>query len=105
VRIADFSTATDSLTVAGCTGTASATTKVAVHITHTYRGDLAIYLIAPDGRSYKMKATNGDDDADNLDATYTVNASGQARNGVWKLQVRDAYQGDTGTLTGWSITL
>ena len=41
----------------------------------------------------------------NLDATYTVNLSTEARNGLWKLRVTDAVAGGTGTLDSWTLTL
>ena len=51
VSIPDYPGAavTSSITVTGLTGNASAATPVAVDIRHTYRGDLVIDLIAPDG--------------------------------------------------------
>jgi subtilisin family serine protease len=104
-KIPDVSTITSKMTVSGCTGNASATSKVEVHITHTYRGDLAISLIAPDGTVYKLKSANIYDGAANVNATYTVNLSAKARNGLWKLQVKDSYAGDTGTLNSWALTL
>ncbi len=52
----------------GCTGKASATTKVTVHIKHTDRGDLRIDLIAPDGTDYKLKSSTSGDNVANLDA-------------------------------------
>ena len=102
--IADKATVDSPITVSGCTGKASATTRVVVDIKHSDRGDLAIDLIAPDGSAYPLKsATSGDDHA-NLAATYTVNASSENRNGVWKLRVKDSYAGDTGYVDSWSIT-
>ena len=49
---------------------------------HTYRGDLAIDLIAPDGSVYHLKSANANDSAANVNATYTVNLSTEARNGL-----------------------
>jgi subtilisin family serine protease len=105
LNIADNSTGYSKLTVANCTGNASATTKVEVHIKHTYRGDLSISLIAPDSSVYKLKSANANDSASDVNATYTVNAAGKARNGLWKLQVHDNYSGDTGYLDSWTLTL
>ncbi|MEU6857894.1 S8 family peptidase [Glycomyces sp. NPDC046736] len=87
-----------------CEGSASATSKVSVNITHTYRGDLAIYLIAPDGTSYQVKAS-GFDSADNVIATYTVNLSSETASGTWTLRIVDAFAGDTGTLNHWGLEL
>jgi subtilisin family serine protease len=105
LKIADVSTITSKITIANCTGNASATTKVEVHIKHTYRGDLQINLIAPSGKSYRLKSSSTTDSAANVDATYTVNASTEVRNGLWKLQVRDMYWGDSGTLDSWTLAV
>lgn len=96
---------TSSIAVAGQAGTASAATPVAVDIRHTYRGDLVIDLLAPDGSAYRLKNSSTSDSADNVIATYTVNLSSEAKNGTWRLQVRDVYSADTGYINSWSITL
>ncbi len=95
---------TSTATVSGCARSASSTTKVEVHITHTYIGDLVIDLLAPDGSSYRLKNSSSDS-SDNLNTTYTVNASSEAANGAWKLQVRDVARIDTGTLTSWTLSV
>jgi subtilisin family serine protease len=94
---------TSPITVSGVTGNAPATLKVDVNIVHTYRGDLVIDLIAPDGTAYRLKTSNGDS-ADNVVATYTVNASGEVANGTWKLQVQDVARQDTGYVDSWKLT-
>jgi subtilisin family serine protease len=103
--IADKGSVESKLTVAGCTGKASATTKVTVHVKTTDRGDYTVFLVGPDGTTYKMKNAVAGDDVANLDATYTVNAATQNRNGLWRLRVQDMFSGDIGTLTSWSVTL
>ncbi|WP_312878529.1 S8 family peptidase [Lentzea indica] len=94
---------TSPITVSGVTGNAPATLKVDVNIVHTYRGDLVIDLIAPDGTAYRLKASNGDS-ADNVVETYTVNASSEVANGTWKLQVQDVARVDTGHINSWKLT-
>ncbi|MFF3019770.1 M28 family metallopeptidase [Streptomyces sp. NPDC057939] len=91
------------ITVSGVAGNAPATTKVDVNIVHTYRGDLQIDLIAPDGTAYRLKNSNSDS-ADNVIASYTVNASSEVANGVWKLQVKDVAAQDVGYINSWKIT-
>ncbi|MGW7315028.1 M28 family metallopeptidase [Streptomyces sp. NPDC054854] len=91
------------ITVSGVAGNAPATTKVDVNIVHTYRGDLQIDLIAPDGTAYRLK-NSGSDSADNVIASYTVNASSEVANGVWKLQVKDVAAQDVGYINSWKIT-
>ncbi|MDX8048680.1 S8 family serine peptidase [Lentzea sp. BCCO 10_0798] len=104
VQIPDNGAAvTSPVTVSGITGNAPATLKVDVNIVHTYRGDLVVDLVAPDGTAYRLKGSNGDS-ADNLVATYTVNASSEVANGTWKLQVRDVAAQDVGYVDSWKLT-
>ncbi len=103
-NIGDLSTITSTITVSGRTGNAPTNASVSVNITHTYRGDLKIDLLAPDGSVYALKASNSSDSADNVIATYTVNLSSEALNGAWKLRVQDVAPGDTGKLNSWSVT-
>ncbi len=87
------------------TGSAPAAMPVAVDIKHTYRGDLVINLVAPDGSLYLLKNSSSSDSADNVLATYTVNVSAEAASGTWKLRVQDIYTGDTGYIDSWSLTM
>jgi len=104
VAIPDAGQAVSSTTeIAGCDGRAAATTKVTVAITHTYRGDLQIDLVAPDGTSYRLKNADPMDSADNVNATYSVDASAKDANGVWTLKVQDVYSADTGSLNSWTL--
>ncbi|MEU2664146.1 S8 family serine peptidase [Micromonospora sp. NPDC007220] len=94
-----------SIVIAGCARNASAASTVAVNIVHTYRGDVVIDLVAPDGSTYRLKNSSIFDGADNINATYTANLSSEAANGTWQLRVRDVYSGDTGYLNTWTLTL
>ncbi|HEY0640776.1 MAG TPA: M28 family peptidase [Pseudonocardiaceae bacterium] len=106
VNIPDRGSAiTSSITVSGCTGNAPAAMAVAVDIKHTYRGDLVIDLLAPDGTAYRLKNSSSSDSADNVITTYTVNASAELANGTWRLQVRDVYSSDVGFIDSWSVTV
>ncbi|MBT2395409.1 S8 family serine peptidase [Streptomyces sp. ISL-100] len=102
-NIPDPGNVTSSIPVTNISGNAPATLKVAVDIKHTYRGDVIIDLIAPDGTSYRLKDLDGWDSADNILATYTVNASSEAANGTWKLKLTDWYGGESGYLDTWSL--
>ncbi|SCM13204.1 aminopeptidase S [Streptomyces sp. DpondAA-F4] len=95
---------TSSVSVTGRTGNAPAALKVAVDIKHTFRGDLVVDLLAPDGSAYRLKNSSGSDSADDVIATYTVNASAESANGTWKLQVRDVAARDTGYIDSWQLT-
>lgn len=93
-----------SIAVSGRSGNAPSALQIGVDITHTYRGDLVIDLVAPDGSTYRLKSSSSSDSADNVSATYTVDASSETANGTWKLRVQDVAAQDTGTLNGWKLT-
>ncbi|MFF1562172.1 M4 family metallopeptidase [Streptomyces sp. NPDC058293] len=95
---------TSSIAVTGRTGNAPSNLSVAVDIVHTWRGDLVIDLVAPDGSTYRLKNSSGSDSADNVNATYTVNASSEVANGTWKLKVQDVAAQDTGYINSWKLT-
>ncbi|MEW2485411.1 M4 family metallopeptidase [Streptomyces sp. NPDC048411] len=95
---------TSSVNVTGITGNAPSTLKVGVDITHTWRGDLVIDLVAPNGTTYRLKNSSISDSAPNVQTTYTVNASSVAANGTWKLKVQDVYSGDTGKINSFKLT-
>jgi subtilisin family serine protease len=105
VRISDLATVTSTRKVTGCAGNASATSSVQVQIRHNHRGSLVVTLIAPNGSAYALKAGATPDSADDLVASYTVNASGAPRNGNWTLKVRDSYRKNTGYLDSWTLRL
>ncbi|WP_405583721.1 S8 family peptidase [Streptomyces sp. NBC_01092] len=91
--------------VSGLTGSAPSDLSVYVNIVHTYRGDLVIDLVAPDGSTYRLKSSSSSDSTDNVDATYTVDASSETTvNGTWQLKVQDVYSADTGYINSWKLT-
>lgn len=91
------------ITVSGRSGNGLAATKVTMDIRHTYRGDLQIDLVAPDNTTYRIKNSSGSDSADNVIGYANINLTGKAKNGTWKLRVRDMWAGDTGYISSWSI--
>ncbi|MFK4223300.1 M4 family metallopeptidase [Streptomyces sp. NPDC019890] len=95
---------TSSVTVTGRTGNAPSTLKVGVDIIHTWRGDLVVDLVAPDGTVYNLKPFSSSDSADNVQETYTVNASSEVANGTWKLRVQDKAAWDTGYINSFKLT-
>ncbi len=101
--ITDNTTVNSSIVVAGRSGNAPTATPVAVNIVHTYKGDLKVDLIAPDGSVYILHNRSGGS-ADNINQTYSVNLSTEALNGTWKLRVNDNAAGDVGRIDSWSIT-
>ncbi|WKX72705.1 M4 family metallopeptidase [Streptomyces sp. XD-27] len=104
VAIPDAGAAVYSPITVSRSGNAPSTLQVAVDIVHTYRGDLVIDLVAPDGTTYRLKNSSTSDSADNVQATYTVNASSEAASGTWKLKVQDVYSIDTGYINSWKLT-
>lgn len=97
------------------TGTGPITSvKVNVDITHTWRGDLEVSLIAPDGTTVKLFDGPRDDSTANLvtsfpDRTVPVQSlaalNGKPVAGTWKLRVRDLSAPDSGRLNSWGLTL
>jgi subtilisin-like proprotein convertase family protein len=88
--------------------------RVAVNITHTWRGDLEISLVHPDGTAVRLKDVVAGDSADNVITSYpdlTPPAqslsvlNGKPIDGTWKLRIRDFFQGDIGTLSSWTLDL
>ncbi|MDA5285969.1 S8 family serine peptidase [Streptomyces sp. Isolate_45] len=103
VAIGDNTTVESAVTVSGVTGNAPAALKVGVNIVHTYVGDLKVDLVAPDGSVYTVHNRAGGS-TDNINQTYTVNASSEVANGTWKLRVNDNAGGDTGRIDSWNLT-
>jgi|GEM_PF-1791310 len=103
VTIPDTKIATSEIATNACTGNASATSTVSVDITHPDRGDLSIWLYAPDGSYYVLK--NAGDSGADIRADYDIDLSAESRDGTWTLSVKDYATGGVGTLNSWTITL
>lgn len=101
--IRDHATVESPLTVTGVGGNAPSGLSVTVDIRHTFRGDLKVELVAPDGSAYLLKGYDGNDSADHVQATYAVDASGETADGTWKLRVTDNWTNDTGYVNAWSL--
>ncbi|BAV96790.1 S8 family serine peptidase [Lysobacter enzymogenes] len=102
VAIGDNTTVESTIAVAGRSGNAPANASVSFNIVHTYRGDLKVDLVAPDGSLYNLHNRTGGNAA-NLSGTFTLNLSSETLNGNWKLRVNDNANGDTGRIDTWSI--
>ncbi|MFF6773574.1 S8 family serine peptidase [Streptomyces sp. NPDC012637] len=101
--INDNATVESPVTVSGVSGNAPSALQVPVNIVHTYIGDLQVQLIAPDGTAYTLKAFGTGGSADNINTTYTVNASSEVANGTWKLRVTDNANYDVGKIDSWAL--
>ncbi|MFE6286708.1 M4 family metallopeptidase [Streptomyces sp. NPDC057877] len=95
---------TSAIAVTGRAGNAPSALRVTVDIAHTWRGDLVIDLLAPDGTAYRLKNFSSSDSADNVQETYTVDASSETANGTWQLRVQDQARYDTGYINSWKLT-
>ena len=95
---------TSTITISGCGRNASASSQISVDISHTWRGDLRVDLVAPDGTTINLKPTSAGDSADNVVTTYTKDLSAEQADGTWRLKVQDVYYMDTGKINSWSIT-
>jgi subtilisin-like proprotein convertase family protein len=85
--------------------------RVRVNVTHTYKGDLEVALIGPDGTTVLLHNRTGSS-TDNISTVFpdlTAPAqslaafNGKAIAGAWRLRVRDLAAVDTGTLNSWEI--
>jgi M6 family metalloprotease-like protein len=86
--------------------------KVAVDITHTYRGDLRVSLITPWGVTIELHPKGRGGSADDLKMTFdetTVPAlatlRGRNTQGAWQLRVQDLAPADGGRLNRWSLAI
>ena len=100
---ADDSTISDTITVAD-SGTVTSL-SLAVDVSHTYKGDLKVDLIAPDGTTKTVHNRSGGT-ADDIDQTYTPDFAGVSIAGTWTLRINDNYPSeDDGTLNSWTLTI
>jgi len=85
--------------------------KVEVNITHTWRGDLVVTLVAPNGAEVVLanrKGRSADDIVGvygaNLNAEGNLSAlSGVSATGSWRLRVQDRAARDVGRLNSWAL--
>ncbi|MFI0374043.1 proprotein convertase P-domain-containing protein [Actinomadura sp. 1N219] len=102
--IPDRGTAESPITVSGRTGNAPSDLRVNARITHPYGGDLAVELVAPDGRTFPIKASRSKEDGADPAINATVDGSATAAAGQWRLRVKDTLDQDDGVLNSWSLT-
>jgi subtilisin-like proprotein convertase family protein len=86
---------------------------VDVDIAHTARGDLQLFLVAPDGTQVTLQFASLDRTA-NLRATFGIDTlpfdsldifHGRSARGTWKLIVADVRPRDVGTLRSWGLVI
>ena len=85
------------------------TVSVGVDLTHPFRSDLKIDLVAPSGVATTLYdgVRGGINPEDNILERLPVTDAlqGQAAQGTWQLRVGDYEQEDTGTLHSWDLTI
>ena len=91
--------------VRGLARTMEAATPVVgirVDITHSYRGDLRVKAVTPDGRGILLARGFGGGDDLHVDVTlpYWARMSGE-----WTLLVQDIARGDYGVLESWELVV
>ncbi len=88
--------------------------QVEVDITHTFRGDLSVNLVSPQGFTAVLHRVHEGGSSDDLKRIYTTeNSSGLADlasggvegRGMWRLHVSDRLSRDVGQFNSWSIDL
>ncbi len=103
IAITAANTITDTITVSGSDTVTSV--SVAIDVSHTYKGDLKIDLIAPDDTIKTVHNRSGGS-ADDIDQTYTPDFAGVSIAGIWTLRINDNYAAaDDGTLNSWTLTI
>jgi len=127
VDVVDNTTVTSSLLIAS--GARVADVNVTLDITHTYDGDLKVYLVSPSGTKVELFTNVGswgdnftdttlDDEAGTSIADAAAPFSGTFRpegrlsrfdgelaTGTWTLEITDTMTADTGTLNAWSLEI
>jgi len=80
--------------------------SLSLNITHPFRGNLVVALIAPDGTSFTVRNRQGGS-ANNIIinnlAIPTFN--GRTAAGTWQLRIQDRAAGNVGTLNSWSVNV
>lgn len=120
---------TNTLTISGIpAGAQINSVSVNLNITHTFNGDLEIFLTGPNATQIELSTDNGGGGDNYTNTTFDNNAAtlitagtspftGTFRpegdlttlfsvpNGGWELYVRDDANGDIGNLLNWSISI
>jgi hypothetical protein len=80
--------------------------SLSLNITHRFRGNLVVTLIAPDGTSFIVRNRQGGS-ADNIiiNNMAITTFNGRTAAGTWQLQVQDRAAANVGTLNSWSLNV
>jgi aminopeptidase S len=82
--------------------------KISTNITHTFRGDLVIQVVAPNGQVATLSNRAGGS-ADNFSVTdrdiTSAFTAGAPATGTWQLFVRDLATDDVGRINSFSLKI
>lgn len=125
--IDDFATITSEVLFSGLNSVDEVT--VTLDITHSFDGDLDVYLLSPAGTQVELFGGVGGQFNNFQNTTLDQNAAvaivdgtapftgtfrpegllsdfqNENPNGIWRLLIRDTAEGDEGTLNSWSLTV
>lgn len=111
MEIPDFDTTGIQDTISFSEEATLATIRVSIDITHTYRGDLQVTLIAPSGSAVVLHSRKGGR-ADDLKTTFDFTSTpdlrtiaGQLIKGEWTLHIQDLAPVDRGRLNHWELEI
>jgi len=77
--------------------------SVDVEISHSYRGDLTVALIHPDGTVATLVDQQGGGDDDIVETFTTEAFNGKRSAGAWSLWAIDHFTGDVGQIEAWIL--
>lgn len=92
-----------SITVTDIVGSAPATLRVGVDITHAFAADLVVTLFSPTSVAYIVH-NHAEGVTSGIHTEFVVNAAASPASGTWTLRVQDFGGGDVGTLNSWYLT-
>jgi subtilisin family serine protease len=106
VSIPDNNTTGVTSTVAVTGNGTVATLALSLNLTHTFRGDLVVTLISPNGTSFVVSNRAGGSADDLVLTASAITAfAGQPAAGTWSLKVQDLASLDTGMINSWSLRI
>jgi len=73
------------------------------NIRHTWRGDIALAAVSPNGELHDLRTEDLGDSENNLSESFTFDYDGDP-NGTWYLLVTDHHPLDGGTLKQWTLS-
>ena len=77
--------------------------NVTVDIEHTWKGDVSILLIDPNGEPAVLLEADASTGTTITETFFTDEFNGQEAAGEWTINVIDEARFDTGTLNSWEI--